>query len=126
MPIRKIKPENISSPRRLTRSLEQKKPRKPTIKSGHPLSVEGSEGDITVRRIDGEGIFQYTKVNGEWLSSPLYNQEQKSQISSFINSHTSDGDMLVYDSSQGKYVNKSFHSIQQKFLTERMQLVKIL
>ena len=92
---------------RLVRVLEQKKDQKVKIASGSPKHSTGSDGDIQLREISNEGLFLYTKYNGNWFRQKMDDDNSLgSSISSVIQTSTTDGDILVYDSNKDKYVNR--------------------
>ena len=100
--LRQIGKEDIFPPNRKSRTVEPKKPNRPTFKKGIPAALEGADGDITIREVEGKGVFYYIKNNGSWLQTALSTEIQES----IINSSTGEGDILLYDKSSEKYIPK--------------------
>ena len=48
------------------RKLLHQKSKQPTFGSGKPDSMEGFEGDVSYRRVEGSGTVQYLKQDGDW------------------------------------------------------------
>jgi len=50
------------------RKLLHQKSQQPTFGSGKPDSREGSDGDISFRKVEGSGTVQYLKENNDWTA----------------------------------------------------------
>ena len=50
------------------RKLLHQKGKQPTFGIGKPDSREGSDGDISFRKVEGSGTVQYVKENGDWTA----------------------------------------------------------
>jgi len=48
------------------RKLLHQKSKQPTFGSGKPDSMEGFEGDVSYRKVEGSGTVQYLKQDGDW------------------------------------------------------------
>jgi len=53
------------------KSLLQNKQKTISRTSGHPSLSSGKDGDLQIRRIDGQGIFLFYKWNNKWYSTRL-------------------------------------------------------
>ena len=102
----RIDRKHIDDSRKASRVVEQKKKGKISFGSGVPRNVEGSDGDTTIRQTIN-GKFSYIKVDGVWLSSPLFSDAQAGMLSSLINTNTNDADFLIYDNIKKQYINKN-------------------
>ena len=98
----KIDKKHLKQPSRKSRVIEHKKQGTLSEGEGIPTTVEGSDGDVTIRNVLGKGLFKYTKYKGGWYSQKLEGNAQNS----IINSNTTDDEILVYDESIQAFRNK--------------------
>ena len=98
----KIDKKHLKQPSRKSRVVEHKKQGTLSEGEGIPTTVEGSNGDVTIRNVLGKGLFKYTKYKGGWYSQKLEGNAQ----SSIINSNTTDDEILVYDENIQAFRNK--------------------
>jgi hypothetical protein len=67
------------------RTVEEKKLKQQnriSVKEGAPSKSDGIEGELTIRKIKGKGVFIFVKVDGIWRSRALYRGIAESATSS--------------------------------------------
>ena len=62
------------------RKLIHQKFKQPTLGIGKPDNSQGSEGDITYRKIEGSGTVQYLKQDGSWIAISSSGEMPKTRI----------------------------------------------
>jgi len=97
------------------RKLLHQKSKQPTFGSGKPDSMEGFEGDVSYRKVEGSGTVQYLKQDGDWkaISSsgemPAVRTVGSSSIfsSGGVSSHSDLSNLSIDDHPQYLLINGS-------------------